>query len=87
MGRTGYNHPSLVFLDLDQAFLGARLEEYSQGLEPRVLNIHWGLCGLDELGWTIRQDMRLVENRWRDREGPGRQLRQCNENRFKKGRP
>ena len=76
--RTGDDRPSLGFLCLDQPFLDAHLEECGQGLKSRVFDIHRGLRSFYELKGTVWQDMRLVENRWRDWEGPGRQFRQRN---------
>lgn len=60
--HTSDDHPSLAFLDLDQPFFGTRLEEHGQGLEPRVFNIHWGARSFCELGRTIGQNIRLIEN-------------------------
>jgi hypothetical protein len=74
---TGHDRPSLGFLDLDQPFLGTRPEERGQGLESRVFDIHRGIHSFCELKRTIWQDIRLIENRRRDWEGPGRQFRQC----------
>ena len=85
--HTGDNHPSLGFFDGDQPFLCTRLEEYSQGLESRVLDIHRGAHGFCELKRTIWQDIILAENRWRDWEGPRRQFRQCDRDRLEKGSP
>ena len=78
--RTGDDHPCLRFLDLDQPFLGAHLEERGQGFESRVLNIHRGGDGHCKLERTIWQDIRLVEDRRSDWEGTGRQLRERYEN-------
>ena len=73
--HTGDDHSPLVFLSLDQSFLGTRFQEYSQGLGSRVLNVHRGARGFYELGRTIWQDVRFVEDQRGDWEGPGRQFR------------